>query len=117
MKRRQWLVVAVATALVGGCSGLDAETRAREAADKIKASIADLEARALEQKVDPADVKAAQAVLTTLNEYQGEVNGQLDAVTVNSIEAFQRAKGLRADGILNEQTKRLLQEAAGKDQS
>ena len=76
--------------------------RAREAAEKIKESIPDVEARALAQKTTPEQVKQAQEALKKVHEYLGEANGKLDAVTVNSIEAFQRAHGLKADGILNE---------------
>jgi peptidoglycan hydrolase-like protein with peptidoglycan-binding domain len=98
--------------LLVGCNGRTAETRAREAAEKIKESIPDLEAKALAQKLTPDEVKQAQEALKKVNEYLGEADGKLDSVTVNSIEAFQRAHGLRADGILDEKTRRTLQNAA-----
>jgi len=99
--------------LAASCSQRDAETRAREAADKIKASMPRVEEHALEQKVDAAEVKTAQEQLTKLNEYQGEVNGKLDAVTVNAIEAFQRSHEVEANGLLTDETRQLLQKAAG----
>jgi peptidoglycan hydrolase-like protein with peptidoglycan-binding domain len=43
-----------------------------------------------------------------VHEYLGEVNGKLDSVTVNAIQAFQRSRGLRDDGLLDERTKREL---------
>jgi len=110
---RQMIAISVALAVLAGCHGRSAETRAREAAEKIKESIPDVEAQALEQPVTPAQVRQAQEGLTAAGEYLGEVNGKLDAVTVNSIEAFQRAHGLRADGILDDKTMRLLRQAAG----
>jgi len=97
-----------------GCNSHGAERRAREAAEKIKESMPDIEARALAQKTTPEQVKQAQEALQKVHEYLGEATGTLDAVTVNSIEAFQRAHGLEADGILNERTRRALQEAAAK---
>jgi peptidoglycan hydrolase-like protein with peptidoglycan-binding domain len=99
---------------VVGCNSHSAEIRAREAAEKIKESMPDVEARALAQKTTPEQVKRAQEELKKVWDYLGEANGKLDAVTVNSIEAFQRAHGLKADGILNEKTERALQEAAAK---
>lgn len=101
--------------LLAACNGHSAETRAREAAEKIKESMPDVEAKALAQKYEPAQIKQAQEALRKVNEYLGDADGKLDAVTVNSIEAFQRAHGLSADGILNEKTVRLLQEAAAKN--
>ena len=60
----------------------------------------DVEAIALEQKADPAVVSEVQRNLTTINEYQGEIDGKLDSVTVNAIQAFQRTAGLKDDGII-----------------
>jgi len=113
MRLAGYALLGLVALLAAGCSQRDAETRAREAAEKIKASIPNVEEHALEQKVSADEVKTAQEQLTKLNEYQGEVNGKLDSVTVNAIEAFQRDKGLKADGILTAETKRLLQESAG----
>jgi len=104
----------VTVLLLAGCTGKSPEERARAEAEKIKESIPDVESKALAQQASPEEVKQAQAALTVLNEYQGEVNGQLDAVTVNSIQAFQTAHGFEANGILNEKTQRALQEASGK---
>jgi peptidoglycan hydrolase-like protein with peptidoglycan-binding domain len=105
------LVVMLAV-LASACSKQDQEERAREAAEKIKASIPDVDAIALAQKVSPADIKTAQEELTKLNEYQGEINGTLDSVTVNAIEAFQREHGLSSNGLLSDETTRLMREAA-----
>src|SRR5258708_3692891 len=98
---RTVLVTSMAVLLLIRCSNESSEQRAREAAERIKESIPDVEARALEQKVTPEQVQRAQAALTAVHEYLGEVNGKLDAVTVNAVEAFQHAHGLPADGILN----------------
>lgn len=111
---KQVVCVVVAGLLFAACTGKSAEMRAREQAEKIKESIPDVEAKALAQKVTPEEVKKAQESLAAVNEYLGEVNGQLDAVTVNAIEAFQRAHGLKGDGILDEKTQRALQEVAKK---
>jgi len=111
--QRAALVLAAAIALAG-CKGKDAETRAREAERKIRESIPDVMGAALAQPVTADEVKQVQANLRALNEYLGEATGTLDAVTVSAIQAFQRTHGLKDDGILNEKTKRLLQEAAAK---
>lgn len=108
---RIW-TLALILALLAGCTGKDTETRAREAMEKIKASIPDVEMAALEQKLPPGDVKMAQEVLTKLDEYQGEITGSLDLVTVNAIEAFQRAHGIKANGLLTAETKQALRDAA-----
>ena len=97
--------------LLTACSRQSLEDRAREQAEKILESMGDAESRALSQKVTPEQVTQAQEALTRVHEYMGEVNGKLDAVTVNAVEAFQRAHGLKDDGILNQKTQRLLQEA------
>jgi peptidoglycan hydrolase-like protein with peptidoglycan-binding domain len=107
-------IIALALILLAGCTGPSAEGRAREQVEKIKESLPDTDAKALEQKVTPDEVRKAQHALQAANEYLGEVNGQLDAVTVNAIEAFQRSHGLKGDGLLNEKTKRLLDETAAK---
>jgi len=97
-----------------GCTGQSAESRGREAEKKIKESIPDVEGKALAQKVSADQVKKAQEALQAANEYMGEADGRLDAVTVNSIEAFQRAHGLEGNGLLNEKTQRLLAEELAK---
>ncbi len=106
------------------CTEEQAEQRAREVAEKIQKSIPDVDAVALSQQVDPDVLKEVQRQLTTLNEYQGEVTGELDLVTVNAIQAFQRSAAarepvwwppwwhLKDDGILNQRTRELLAEAA-----
>ena len=111
---RRALLGSAVVLLLAECNGHTAETRAREAAEKIKESMPDVEAKALAQKVDAAQVKQAQEALRKVNEYLGDADGKLDAVTVNSIEAFQRAHGLKADGMLNDKTQRVLQDAAAK---
>ncbi len=111
---RTVVFLAVTLIALAGCSGKNAEKRGREALEKIKESIPDVEAKALAQKVTPEQVQRAQEQLLTLKEYLGEPNGKLDSVTVNSIEAFQRSRGIEADGILNEKTERLLREAVAK---
>jgi peptidoglycan hydrolase-like protein with peptidoglycan-binding domain len=113
--RRTLLILATLCALVG-CTGKDAETRAREAEKKIKDSIPDVVGAAVAQKVSPELVKQAQEKLKVLSEYLGEADGRLDAVTVSAIQAFQRTQGLKADGMLTDKTMRLLQDAAAKAQ-
>jgi peptidoglycan hydrolase-like protein with peptidoglycan-binding domain len=83
-------------------------------AEKIQQSIIDVEAVALAQKVDPAVVSEVQRHLTTIKEYQGEITGKLDSVTINAIQAFQRTAGLKDDGLLSEDTRRKLAAAAGQ---
>jgi len=114
---RQPLVVGCLTLLavaLAGCSRSDTEDRARKAAEKIKESIPDVEAKALAQKATPEQVKRAQESLIVAKEYMGQADGRLDPVTVNAIEAFQRAHGLRDDGMLNERTEKLLQQTLGE---
>jgi peptidoglycan hydrolase-like protein with peptidoglycan-binding domain len=111
---RTTILVIVAAVLLAGCNAPSAETRAKEQLEKMKESIPDVEAAALGQKVTAEQVKRAQEALKKSSEYLGEANGKLDAVTVNSIEAFQTAHGLKADGMLNEKTERLLQDELAK---
>lgn len=94
------------------CSGGTREERERQAAKEIKESMKDVEAIALEQKVEPDVVKEVQRQLAALKEYQGEITGKLDSVTVNAIQAFQRTAGLEDDGILDEETRKKLAQAA-----
>jgi peptidoglycan hydrolase-like protein with peptidoglycan-binding domain len=98
-----------------GCK--NAETRAREAEMKIRAQLKDPMAEALAQKLPAEKVREAQQHLQALKEYLGEVNGELDSVTVNAIQAFQDSHGLKANGMLTEQTLQKLGEAAGKKSS
>jgi murein L,D-transpeptidase YcbB/YkuD len=96
--------------LLAGCSRESLEERARKQAEKVIEGMGEKENRALAQQVTPEQVRQAQEALTRAHEYMGEVNGTLDAVTINAIEAFQRAHGLTDTGILNKKTQRLLQE-------
>ena len=107
-------IVMVFLALIG-CKAKSAEQRAREQLEKMKEAMPDVEARALEQKVTPEDVRMAQTGLQAADEYLGPVNGQLDAVTVNAIEAFQRGHGLKDNGLLDERTRQLLHDVPKKD--
>lgn len=86
---------ALLLALTAACSGPDAEERAREAAAAIEASIKDYDTAALNQKVDKKVVKEVQNQLTQLDEYMGEINGQIDPVLVNAIQAFQRSQNAK----------------------
>ena len=107
----------LAALVVVGCSKQSVEQRARETAEKMQKSIVDVEAIALEQKVDPTVVSEVQRNLTTINEYQGEVDGKLDSVTVNAIQAFQRTAGLKDDGIITDTTRQKLAAAAAQAKS
>jgi peptidoglycan hydrolase-like protein with peptidoglycan-binding domain len=110
---------ALAMALAGSLAALSAcddqrtEKMARDAAEKVQSALQSKSEAALQQKASAEDVKQAQEVLTASKEYMGEINGKLDAVTVNAIQAFQRTKGLSDDGILNAETKKLLSEVKG----
>jgi peptidoglycan hydrolase-like protein with peptidoglycan-binding domain len=92
------------------CNGETGELRAREALEKMQSSMQDRMGVALAQKATPDEIKQAQTALSGLKEYMGEINGKLDSVTVNAIEAFQRSRGLDDDGILDAETKKLLAE-------
>lgn len=111
--RRRAALLLVAALAAAGCSKQSVEERARETMDKIQKSMVDVEAIALEQKVDPAVVSEAQRNLTTINEYQGEITGKLDSVTINAIQSFQRTAGLKDDGIISDATRQKLAAAAG----
>jgi murein L,D-transpeptidase YcbB/YkuD len=97
---------------VAGCSNQSVEDRARDTLEKIQKSMVDVEAIALEQKVDPAVVSEVQRNLTAINEYQGENDGKLDSVTINAIQSFQRTASLKDDGIITEATRQKLAAAA-----
>ena len=104
--------VLLATALgAAACSDADLERRAKDAAQRMKDSIPDVHAKALAQAAPTDRVELAQRVLASLREYQGEVNGKLDHVTVNAIQAFQRAQSLEDHGLLDETTMQSLQAA------
>ncbi len=97
-----------------GCDTRTTEDRGREALKKIQESIPDIEAKALEQQVDPAVVQDVQRQLTAIKEYQGDIDGKLDSVTVNAIQSFQRSAGLRDSGLIDERTREKLKAAADK---
>jgi peptidoglycan hydrolase-like protein with peptidoglycan-binding domain len=111
-------VTLVAALAAAGCSRKSVEERARETAEKLQKSMVDVEGIALEQKADPAVVSEVQRNLTTINEYQGEIDGKIDSVTVNAIQSFQRTANLPDDGLINETTrKKLAAAAAGQGKS
>jgi peptidoglycan hydrolase-like protein with peptidoglycan-binding domain len=56
----------------------------------------------------PATVAALQAALQSLHLYRGYVDGVEGPLTRRGLIAFQRRRGLRADGILGPQTRRAL---------
>ncbi len=87
---RSLLCLVAGAVLVLGCSGPDAEGRARAAAADIQASIKDFDGPAMDQEVDKTTVIEVQKNLTTLKEFMGEVDGKVDHVLVNAIQAFQR---------------------------
>jgi peptidoglycan hydrolase-like protein with peptidoglycan-binding domain len=98
--------------LAPGCESKTIEEREREAADAISRSIQDVDSVALAQQVDPAVVKEVQQHLTAVHEYQGEINGKLDAVTINALQAFERSQDLRDDGIIDGEVRERLAAAA-----
>lgn len=70
----------------------------------MRESIPDVHARAAAQNASASDIRLAQRALTAVHEYQGEIHGELDRVTINAIQAFQRSHGLADDGMLDRQT-------------
>lgn len=108
--RNQLAAVAVLATFVAssGCDEAERERRARDAAESMKRSIPDVHARALEQQATTAEIELAQRALTAEKEYMGPINGKLDRVTVNAIQAFQRRHELADDGILEGKTLDLL---------
>lgn len=108
---------AVGLLAVTACSSPDMEKLGREEAERAKASIQSVDAKAHDQKVDPDVVKRVQQELTTLKEYMGPVNGKLDPVTLNAFEAFQRSQGIRADGMFEPSTLQKLTAAAAQRQA
>jgi murein L,D-transpeptidase YcbB/YkuD len=108
------LIVALAAA---GCNTQSVEERARDTLEKIQKGMVDVEAVALAQTADPAVISEVQRNLTAINEYQGEINGKLDSVTINAIQAFQRTAGLKDTGIITDATRQKLAAAAGQAKS
>lgn len=90
------------------------QDRAKAAEESAKKSLIAIDHGALEQKVDADKVKKIQQQLTAVKEYKGDINGRLDQVTINAYEAFQRSNGLTPDGMLNDRTLKMLDEAAAK---
>jgi peptidoglycan hydrolase-like protein with peptidoglycan-binding domain len=103
--------LAAAATLSSACHGPDAES-GRAAAEAMQRSFVDIDGPALAQPVDAKTVADVQRQLAVLNEYQGAVDGQIDAVLVNAIQAFQRTAGLKDDGLLTTETLRRLAQAA-----
>jgi peptidoglycan hydrolase-like protein with peptidoglycan-binding domain len=99
-----WVLLLLSVAVAPACSRDSAADRAREAAEEIRQSIPNVDATALAQKAEAKTVREVQERLTQLKEYMGEINGDLDSVTVHAIQAFQRSAGLRDDGILDQET-------------
>ena len=97
----------------GACSREVSEERARQAEKEVRDSLGpDVDATAVAQDVSPELIKEVQTNLTAIHEYKGEINGTLDSVTVNAIEAFQRSAGLPDNGLINPRTRERLQAAA-----
>ncbi len=107
-------IVATIALLAAGCSGDIAQEKARLAAEKAQVGLQPLDAGALEQDLDADTVKTVQEQLTTLKEYMGPITGKLDTVTVNALEAFQRAHDITADGRFNDATLQALAVAANQ---
>lgn len=99
---------------ITACSGDVAEKKARAAAERARDAIVPLDEGALEQEIPAEQVKKVQEQLTALLEYMGPINGKLDQVTLNALEAFQRKNDIRADGRFNEETLRLLDQTASR---
>jgi hypothetical protein len=113
----RWRVAAVSLAFLcalAACTEKSDEERAREAEEEIDKSMPEVEATALAQPIDADVVKEVQKNLTSIHEYQGEINGVLDSVTLNALEAFQRSIGKPDNGIIDEETRLKLAQAARK---
>ncbi len=120
---RLCLAITLIGAAASSCSGPNSEERAREVAADIQASIQDFDGPALTQEVDKAVVREVQTNLTTLKEYMGEVDGQIDPVLVNAIQAFQRSRNAQLpwwrfwqrtanDGLITEELRQEIAQAA-----
>jgi peptidoglycan hydrolase-like protein with peptidoglycan-binding domain len=113
----RWRVAALSLVFLcslAACTEKTDEERAREAEEEIDKSMPEVEATALAQPTNADIVKEVQKNLTSIHEYQGEINGVLDSVTLNALEAFQRSIGKPGNGILDEETRLKLAEAARK---
>jgi len=102
-RRCLWILSAALLTCIS-CSQQRTAERAKEAAERVRASLSDVDAPALAQKVDEKVVRRVQEELKAIDEYQGEVTGKLDPVTLNAIQAFQRSQGLDDSGFLNPKT-------------
>lgn len=107
------LLIAVVCVLTA-CTGKSREEREREAAEEIDKSVPHVEATALAQTVSEDVVKEVQRNLAAIHEYQGEINGVLDSVTLNALEAFQRSIDEPDNGIIDDEIRRKLERAAQK---
>ena len=114
---RAAVVVLFSAVAAAACSNKTVEERARDTLEKMQASMVDVEAIALEQKADPAVISEVQRNLTAINEYQGEINGKLDSVTINALQSFQRTAGLKDDGLITPATRQKLAAAAAQPAS
>ena len=97
--------------LLTGCPQHSTEERIEAAQQQVQQSLRDSNA-ALQQDIDPDVLREVQSNLKTLNEYHGDINGILDSVTVNAIQAFQRSAGLDDAGIIDSCTRERLAAAA-----
>ncbi len=111
---RAWLAAGAVALLLAGCRHDEAQSRARAAAERVRHGLTDDGERALAQRVPAQQVRAAQQALSVLSEYYGEIDGVLDPVTVNAVQAFQRRAGLEPDGLLTAETQRRLQATAAQ---
>jgi peptidoglycan hydrolase-like protein with peptidoglycan-binding domain len=113
--RRSVLVPVLGLALAASaCTFPTDQERAKAAEESAKKSLVAIDHLALEQKVDPEQLKKIQQQLAAVNEYMGPPNGKLDQVTVNAYEAFQRRNDFFPDGLFTEKQLHLLEEAAAK---
>jgi hypothetical protein len=102
VRKRFWpLAFLFALFVVIGCKGKTIEEREREAADLMTRSMKDVDGIALAQEVDAAVIKEVQEHLTTIHEYQGPINGKLDSVTINALQAFERSQDMKDDGLID----------------
>lgn len=90
------------------------EARMKAIEKRMKDSMPKTQELALQQKVDPEVVKKVQEELRTLKEYLDDPTGNIDFVTVNAVEAFQRRMGLTDGGQLDAKTLELLESEAKK---
>lgn len=117
------LFAALLATVPAGCDTPTAEERALAAKAEIEASIQDYDGPALRQEVDEEVVVEVQKNLTVLNEFMGEIDGEIDPVLVNAIQAFQRRQNETvpwwqfwerepSDGLITEELRAELSRAA-----